>query len=109
MAARFINLDRQTAMFLPCDLREWVPEDHAWSLRSRVLSDPGGRMKSSQKSVLRRSDICSCVWDERPYMKLRLLNHLIRTQSSTASIRFRGKSNFGHSASRTRCHVTHPR
>ena len=28
MAARLINLDRQTPMFLPCDLREWVPQDH---------------------------------------------------------------------------------
>src|SRR5882672_8871663 len=28
MAARLINLDRQTPMFLPCDLREWVPTDH---------------------------------------------------------------------------------
>lgn len=28
MAARFVNLDRQTPMFLPCDLRAWVPEDH---------------------------------------------------------------------------------
>jgi len=28
VAARFVNLDRQTPMFLPCDLREWVPEDH---------------------------------------------------------------------------------
>jgi len=28
MAARFINLDRQTPMFLPCDLREWVPAGH---------------------------------------------------------------------------------
>jgi len=28
MAARFINLDRQTPMFLPCDLREWVPQEH---------------------------------------------------------------------------------
>ena len=28
MAARFINLDRETPMLLPCDLREWVPEDH---------------------------------------------------------------------------------
>ena len=28
MAARFINLDRQTAMFLPCDLRDWVPAGH---------------------------------------------------------------------------------
>src|SRR5260370_21526751 len=28
MAARFVNLDRQTPLFLPCDLREWVPEEH---------------------------------------------------------------------------------
>ncbi len=28
MAARFVNLDRQTPMLLPCDLREWLPEDH---------------------------------------------------------------------------------
>jgi len=28
MAARFINLDRLTPMFLPCDLRDWVPADH---------------------------------------------------------------------------------
>ncbi len=28
MAARFVDLDRQTPMFLPCDLREWVPADH---------------------------------------------------------------------------------
>ncbi len=28
MAARFVNLDRQTPMFLPCDLREWVPGNH---------------------------------------------------------------------------------
>src|SRR5216110_426040 len=28
MAARLLNLDRQTPMFLPCDLREWVPGDH---------------------------------------------------------------------------------
>ena len=28
MATRFVNLDRQTPMFLPCDLREWVPCAH---------------------------------------------------------------------------------
>jgi transposase len=28
MAARFVNVDRATPMFLPCDLREWLPEDH---------------------------------------------------------------------------------
>src|ERR1039458_5430218 len=28
MSARLVNLDRQTPMFLPCDLREWLPADH---------------------------------------------------------------------------------
>ena len=28
MPARFVNVDRQTPMFLPCDLREWLPSDH---------------------------------------------------------------------------------
>ena len=28
MPARFVNVDRQTPMFLPCDLREWLPTDH---------------------------------------------------------------------------------
>lgn len=28
MPARFINLDRQTPMFLPYDLREWIPDGH---------------------------------------------------------------------------------
>lgn len=28
MAARFVNVDRQTPMFLPCDLRDWLPAEH---------------------------------------------------------------------------------
>lgn len=28
MPARFVNLDRQTPLLLPCDLREWLPADH---------------------------------------------------------------------------------
>jgi len=28
MPARFVNIDRLTPMFLPCDLRQWVPENH---------------------------------------------------------------------------------
>ena len=28
MSARFVNVDRQTPMFLPCDLREWLPAEH---------------------------------------------------------------------------------
>jgi len=28
MATRFVNIDRDTRMMLPPDLREWVPADH---------------------------------------------------------------------------------
>ena len=28
MSTRFVNIDRQTAMLLPCDLRDWVPSGH---------------------------------------------------------------------------------
>ena len=28
MPARFVNLDRQTPMLLPCDLRDWLPAEH---------------------------------------------------------------------------------
>jgi len=28
MAARFVNLDRATPVFSPCDLRDWLPADH---------------------------------------------------------------------------------
>ena len=28
MAARFITVDHDTALLLPPDLRDWVPEDH---------------------------------------------------------------------------------
>jgi len=28
MSVRLVNVDRNTPMFLPCDLREWVPADH---------------------------------------------------------------------------------
>jgi len=28
MAARFVDIDRQTPLFLPCDLRDWLPADH---------------------------------------------------------------------------------
>ena len=28
MPARFVNIDHDTPLLLPPDLREWVPEDH---------------------------------------------------------------------------------
>ena len=28
MATRYVNIDRDTALLLPPDLRDWVPEDH---------------------------------------------------------------------------------
>lgn len=26
--ARFVNIDRETPMLLPCDIREWIPDNH---------------------------------------------------------------------------------
>ena len=28
MGAKFVNIDRDTPMLLPPDLRDWLPEDH---------------------------------------------------------------------------------
>jgi transposase len=28
MSARFVNVDRETAMLFPADLKEWLPENH---------------------------------------------------------------------------------
>ncbi len=28
MPVRFVNLDRQRQMLLPCDLRDWLPAEH---------------------------------------------------------------------------------
>ena len=52
MAARFINLDRQTPMFLPCDLREWVPEDHiVHFILDAVEQIPTGHFKVNDRGT----------------------------------------------------------
>jgi hypothetical protein len=28
MSERFINIDRETPMLFPVDMRDWLPEDH---------------------------------------------------------------------------------
>ncbi len=28
MSEKFVNIDRETPMLLPVDMREWLPEDH---------------------------------------------------------------------------------
>ncbi|MDR1588142.1 MAG: IS5/IS1182 family transposase, partial [Treponema sp.] len=28
MSARFVNVDRDTPLLFPADLREWIPENH---------------------------------------------------------------------------------
>jgi hypothetical protein len=28
MSARYVNIDRETPMLLPPDLRDWLPENH---------------------------------------------------------------------------------
>ena len=39
MAARFVNVDRQTPLFLPCDLREWLPADHLVTLVQEAVDE----------------------------------------------------------------------
>ena len=47
MSARFVNLDRQPPMFLPCDLRAWLPADHRGHfLLDAVEQLPTGRFGS---------------------------------------------------------------
>ena len=37
MAERFVEVDRETPMLLPVDLRDWVPEDHlVWTVLGAV-------------------------------------------------------------------------
>ena len=50
MATRFVNLDRETPMFLPCDLRDWVPGDHI----VHVVLDAVEQIPTEHFSVNRR-------------------------------------------------------
>ena len=52
MPARFVNLDRQTPMFLPCDLREWLPADHlVHFLLDAVEQIPTGHFHVNQRGT----------------------------------------------------------
>ena len=52
MAARFVDLDRQTPMFLPCDLREWVPADHiVHFILDAVEQIPTGHFKVNDRGT----------------------------------------------------------
>lgn len=44
MAARFVNIDRETPMLLPADLREWVPGDHIVHFIIDAVEALDGRM-----------------------------------------------------------------
>jgi len=63
MASRFVNIDRDTSLLLPPDLRDWVPADHlahfildaveALDLRQVKVNtrgtDDGGQKQSSHR------------------------------------------------------------
>jgi transposase len=52
MAARFVNLDRQTPLFLPCDLREWLPADPlVHFLLDAVEQIPTGHFRSNHRGT----------------------------------------------------------
>jgi transposase len=52
MPARLVNLDRQTPMLLPCDLREWLPADHlVHFLLDAVEQIPTGHFHVNQRGT----------------------------------------------------------
>ena len=52
MAAPFVNLDRLTPMFLPCDLRDWVPADHiAHFILEAVEQIPADHFQVNQRGT----------------------------------------------------------
>ena len=52
MSARFVNLDRQTPMLLPCDRREWLPADHRVPfILDAVEPIPTGHFRINQRGT----------------------------------------------------------
>jgi len=47
MSEKFVNIDRETPMLLPVDMREWLPEDHL----AHFLIEVVGSMDLSSFSV----------------------------------------------------------
>jgi len=65
MPARFVDLDRQTPMFLPYDLREWVPADHIVhfildAVEQVPISDFGQRPWERQRAIPSQDDASRC-------------------------------------------------
>lgn len=50
MPARFVNIDHDTSLLLPPDLRDWVPEDH----RVHFMKDAVGLLDLSAARVNHR-------------------------------------------------------
>src|ERR1039458_10593159 len=72
MSARLVNLDRQTPMFLPCDLREWLPADHlVHFLLDAVEQIPTGHFHVNQRGT--------CSEQYPPTMMLALLIYCYAT------------------------------
>jgi len=54
MSLRLVNVDRDTPMLLPVDLRDWVPVDHIVHLILDAVSwwpKPRGKIKSLWRRV----------------------------------------------------------
>jgi len=52
MAARFVNLDRATPVFSPCDLRDWLPADHLVRLiLDAVEQIPAGHFRANHRGT----------------------------------------------------------
>ncbi len=51
ISARFVNLDCQTPLFLPCDLREWLPADPLVHFRLDAEQIPTGHFRINHRGT----------------------------------------------------------
>ena len=99
MAARFVNIDRDTPLLLPPDLREWVPEDHL----VHFVLDAVGELELSAVRVNERGT------GDAQYPPALLLALLIYSYASGVfSSRAIERSSFENVAVRLLCADTHP-
>jgi hypothetical protein len=63
MPARFVDLDRQTPMFLPYELREWVPAGHIVHFILDAVEQRPIQANASKPAAVEKSDHHKTVED----------------------------------------------
>lgn len=99
MGARFVNVDHDTPLLLPPDVREWVPEGHL----VHFIMDAVGQLDLSQARVNERGS------GDKQYPPSMMLGGLIYSYATGVfSSRAIERSTYENVAMRLLCADTHP-